>query len=105
MNRGGDTGNRLYKIRFIAGFGEDGQQKAYATESQLNFPEKSYSQWETGRIQIPVSYALRLIEYLPGLTLDYIYRGDLDFVTPEMGRRLRAAPDRPLAKRGRKPKA
>lgn len=105
MKRNGDAGNRLFKIRFIAGFGEDGQQKAYAAEKQLNFPEKSYSHWETGRVPMPVRDALRLVDYLPGLTLDYIYRGDLDFVTPEIGRRLRAAPDRPLAKRGRKPKA
>jgi len=93
-------GNRLYKIRYVAGF--DNLQSKWA--ERLGFPPSDYSAWETGRLQIPVGHALRIIEEIPGISLDYIYRGTLEFVTIELGRRLRAAPDRVVARPGRRPK-
>lgn len=98
-----EIGNRLFKVRWVAGYGEEGQQQDFATEAKV--PEKSYSHWETGRVAVPVQHALNLCEFLPGLTLDYIYRGGMDYVPPELGRRLRKAPDRPPTRRGRRGKS
>src|SRR5262245_171981 len=94
------VGNRLYKIRHVAGFGHHQQKWA----EQLGFPVTSYSHWETGRMPLPVPYALRIRDEVPGLSLDYIYTGNLDFLTIDLSRRLRAAPDRPPTRPGRRPK-
>lgn len=90
-----EIGNRLFKVRSVAGF--DTQQD-FAAAARV--PEKSYSHWETGRVKIPLEHALRLAEAVPGLTIDYIYRGKLDYVAPALGRLLRELEDRPPTKRG-----
>jgi hypothetical protein len=86
-------GNRLYKVRCLLGFGEHGQQRELANE--FGFNPISYNQWETGYVPIPVEHAVHLVENVPGLTLDFIYRGDFDFLPPKLGRCLRKLPDRP----------
>jgi hypothetical protein len=87
------VGNRLYKIRYVANFGGDKQQKTYA--EMLLLPEKSYSHWEIGRAMIPVHAAIVICDWTEAVTLDYVYRGRLDFVAPAWGLALKAAPDRP----------
>jgi hypothetical protein len=100
MARFQDVGNRLYQIRCIAGFGDDDQQKKFA-EKVLRVKAGTYSVWEIGKGGMPVKHALDLVEYMPGLTLDFIYRGDLDFLPPKLGRLFAQAPNRPPTKRGR----
>ena len=71
-----DVGKRLVKIRTLAGFG--GRKQAKFAES-IGTDKNTYNRWERGAPP-PVQKALLLIEAvkgrLPGLTLDYIYRGD-----------------------------
>jgi hypothetical protein len=93
-----DIGNRLFRARYVAGFGEDGQQEAFAKAAKV--PPKSYSHWETGRVTIPLRFALNIMQFVPGLTLDYLYLGGFDYVSPALGRSLRDAPDRKPTKRG-----
>jgi|SRR5215472_985248 len=100
MFRFAGVGNRLFKVRHVAGYKEE--QNRWA--ERLGFPPKDYSAWETGRMQIPIGHALRILDEVPGVTLDYLYRGTLDTVTVELSRRLRAAPDRPPVRLGRRPK-
>lgn len=101
MDTPGVVGNRLFKIRFVAGFGGEDDQGRWA--EHIGVSEKSYSHWETGHVMIPLEYAVRLIEdHMKGASLDYIYRGDLDFVVPRLSRELKAAPERPPTKRGRR---
>ena len=100
MRKFQDVGNRLYQIRCIAGFGGDGQQQEFA-EKVLHVKAGTYSKWETGEGGMPVEHAIDLVEYLAGLTLDFIYRGDPDFLPPKLGRLFAQAPDRPPARRGR----
>jgi DNA-binding XRE family transcriptional regulator len=92
------VGNRLYKIRFVAGFGAakppDGQQKAFALKA--GFDPKSYNQWETGKIRVPVKAAIVICKWAGnGVTLEYIYRGRLDSMGPGWTLPLKEAPDRP----------
>lgn len=92
-------GNRLFKIRYVTGFGGVDMQGRYA--AQLLVDDKSYSHWETGHVMIPIQQAIRITEFVDGVTLDYIYRGRLDFVTPPLALALKRAPDRVAARPGR----
>jgi hypothetical protein len=96
------VGNRLYKIRCVAGFGGEDQQRKYA--ETLLVREKSYSQWETGHAMIPVHAAVAICEWTEAVTLDYIYRGRADFVPPAWGLAFKRTPDRPPSKRGPRPR-
>lgn len=88
-----NVGNRLYKIRYVAGYPGKRQQGEFAARLDIN--PKSYSQYETGTNQLPIDEAIKICEAFRGVTLDYIYRGGLDFLTPGWQRDLKAAPDRP----------
>lgn len=91
------VGNRLYKIRCVAGF--DGrQQNKFAAE--LGFTPDLYNKWELGRsgptpAMCPVYAAVAICEWSDnGLTLDYIYRGRLEDVGREWRLPLKGAADR-----------
>lgn len=97
------VGNRLFKIRYVAGFGGDEDQGRWAKFIRVG--DKVYSHWEIGRAMMPLQYAVRIVEdYVEGATLDYIYRGRLDFVATPLALALKRAPDRPPTKRGRRPR-
>ncbi len=86
-----DMGARLAKIRETAGFTE---QRAFALH--FDFSPGSWNHWERG-MSIPWGQALRLIDSLrdivPGLTLDWIYRGDPRGLPVETLRQLRRTED------------
>jgi DNA-binding XRE family transcriptional regulator len=84
-------GIRLYKIRFVLGLGTDGDQQKFA--ARIGVPKGTYNHWETGKGAPQVIQALRIIQQLPGLTLDYIYLGDLGGLRVGLADRLRDAPD------------
>lgn len=90
------VGNRLYKIRYVAkrvaNF-EAKSQEEYA--DKLGLSAGSYSQWETGYGKITLPNAIKLCEKLEGVTLDYIYRGRREFMSPAWSVPLGEAPDRP----------
>lgn len=91
-----EIGRRLARIRFVLGFWGRGQQKKFADEF-LNVANDLYSKWENGDGTPRVIYAVKIVESgrIPGLTLDWIYRGDYDFLrTPSASRDLAAAPPR-----------
>ena len=48
-----------------------------ANESDEDFKEHYWSQWESGRQRISLDMAISLCDRYPGLTLDYIYRGQM----------------------------
>lgn len=77
-----DRGIRLRKIRYLAGFRKR-QGKAFAVSIDIN--PKTWSRWENGGM-LGVEQARRikkaLKEKFPGLTLDYIYEGDVGGVYP-----------------------
>ncbi len=94
-----EVGNRLFKIRHVAGFGARGKQKEYA--DALGFEYDSYNQWERGRgardvpVMCPVQAAVTICEHHDNnVTLDYIYRNRFN-VEPAWSLPLKAAPDRP----------
>jgi hypothetical protein len=86
------VGNRLYKIRYVLGYGEHGQQSLFA--KKYGFEEGSWSHWEIGRVVIPPHAAGQLIFAVDGLTADYIYFGRLGGVPFDMRAELLKAPDR-----------
>lgn len=103
------VGNRLYKIRFVAGFPEIhkkfGHQKQWA--DKIGLSTKSYSQWESGTHgHIPVLHAIKICEWTGNaVDLDYIYRGRPDDLGREWAGPLRDAPDRPsVARRANAPR-
>lgn len=98
-----EVGNRLYKIRHALGYGDDGQQKVFALKV-LRIRNDLYSAQELGKAEFRVIYANRLLDEWPALSLDWIYNGDYRSVPLEAKRRLDAAPDKPLSRRGRRPR-
>lgn len=93
------VGNRLYKIRFVAGYGRHGKQLAWARK--LGFNKDSYNQWELGRmgktpIMCPIERAIAICEWSEdGIDLNYIYRGLLRGLGPAWFAPLKDAPNRP----------
>ncbi len=81
-----EIGARLAKIREAAGYKE---QKAFA--ARFGFSMGQWNHWEQG-MSIPWPQAMKLVESLknqvPGLTLDWIYRGDPRGLPLETMRRL-----------------
>lgn len=65
------TGLRLYWLRTHYGM----SQEAFA--AQIGAQQSRYSNWESGKIRIPVEYGLRL-NALYSTTLDFLYMGRLD---------------------------
>ncbi len=86
------VGNRLWKIRFVLGYGPHGQQKHFA--AKYGFEEGSWSHWEKGRALIPQQAVGQLIFAVDGLTADYIYFGRFAGMPLEVRRPLEEAPDR-----------
>lgn len=89
-----DVGNRLFKIRFVLQKGP-GPQGKFAKKYFKVEDGGTYSKWETGAQMLPVVQAVKILDHLPGLTLDWIYLGGFE----RLGRAsaveaLRAAPDR-----------
>jgi hypothetical protein len=88
------VGNRLFKIRFVLGYGRHGQQKPFA--EKYGFEPGSWSHWEKGRALIPQQAVGQLIsaKECDGLTSDYIYFNRFAGMPLEVRRPLEAAPDR-----------
>jgi hypothetical protein len=86
-----EVGSRLKRIRYVLGYG-DGQGKAFCQAYEINY--NTWNAWETGQNLIVVPVACRVVDMLPGLSLDWIYRGRTDerFV---LWKRLEAALDTP----------
>ena len=59
----------------------------HETDGLGRFDANFWSQWESGRRRISVNHAIALRRRYPGLTLDYIYVGDMR----DMGKELREA--------------
>lgn len=74
--------------------GGDGDQIRFA-KKVFDTSKGTYNHWETAKGLIPVWRSLQILDKEPGLTLDYIYRGDFRSVASDIADRLRAAPPRP----------
>jgi transcriptional regulator with XRE-family HTH domain len=91
-------GERLYQIRWLAGYGERDQLQAFG--ELFNISRHTLGSWERGRTLIMPHYATIIIEGVPevkGMTLDYLYRGLRTTLPPDLRRRLRRVPRRPLS--------
>lgn len=92
------VGNRVFKIRFVLGFGKR-KQKQFA--EMLGETDDNWSNWERGygTNKLPVLFPLRVGVALcqhtkENVTLDYIYRGRFVGMDPTWIALLEAAPDR-----------
>ncbi|WP_051548139.1 helix-turn-helix domain-containing protein [Sneathiella glossodoripedis] len=77
-----DIGVRLRAFRGLGGM----NQKQFALS--LGYNPTQYTNWETGARRIPVDMAIRLVERF-GLTLDYIYLGDVSALPHELALKLK----------------
>jgi transcriptional regulator with XRE-family HTH domain len=66
----GEIGKRLRAIRLMMGM----DQGVFA--ERLGLAQNTYSQYETGERQISVNAANAVIDLIPNVTLDYIFRGE-----------------------------
>jgi hypothetical protein len=73
-----EVGERLRKIRHLAGYTEYGDQKQFALD--YDFHPCSWNHWEKGG-SIPWQEALKVTKVLSGVTLDWIYLGVRDGLT------------------------
>lgn len=82
-----EIAKRLRKLRTLAGYGQHGGQTKFATD-ELDVDHQLLSHWEkTG--QIPWPEAAKYRQLVPGVTLDYIFFGDLRGISAELARDLR----------------
>jgi hypothetical protein len=100
MDASGVVGNRLFKIRWVQGYGKHGQQQEYA-EDFLELSYDSYNQYELGRtgktpVMCAIEAAIRVCEKTKeNVTIEYIYRGRFVGMDPRWISLLESAPDRP----------
>jgi hypothetical protein len=87
-----DVGQRLKRIRYVLGYGE-GMGKAFAARYEINY--NTWNAWETGQNLVVVPMACRLVDMLPGIDLDWIYRGRAEDVRLDLWRALEAAFEAP----------
>lgn len=76
-----EIGQRLKQIREHMGYSTADKQFA---EDKMQVSGHSWYAWERGQIMIPVLVANRLVEICPGLTLDWIYRGQISGLSTEL---------------------
>ena len=86
-------GRRLTAFRLAKKFNTQAEMaKAIGAE------HRQYHVWEKGRGKIPVAYAIRMKEIF-GITLDYIYAGDLSGLPSSMSHVIRVYLDEVRADR------
>lgn len=80
-----EVGARVRLIRIVQGYetaeefaGVLGVKRARLTNIENGFP-------------LSIDVALRLVDAVPGLTLDWLYRDRSDFLTVDLARRIQAA--------------
>ena len=79
------VGKRLKVIRTVSGI----ERKEFITRLGVGFAD--WNNYEDARMLVPPLSAGKLVELVPGLTLDYIYLGRTNGLDPDLHGKLVAA--------------
>ena len=80
-----DVGERMRMVREARGFPHQG-----AFAKLLGVSQSRYANWEQGAHPVPYDFAIK-IHALTGADLDFLYRGDMSGLPPQLIESLTAA--------------